>query len=255
MAFTPVNSTTYTGSGVSSVTLASLGWTVAVGDLIVIGVAISNASSATFTASDSLGNTYTLASSYAVGATSSDQVAIFYSVATHGGASDQITLNFGVSGTYYSVAVSDYRAAGTIALDQVASNHGTGTAVNAGTLALTGSGELVVVMAAIGNNQSSLTPGSGFTVQHSANLNEPYAYEDQVSASGSVGCTLTLVTGSAWSAAAASFSAMASVTPSLVVAGRCLYLGEGDSSRGVSLASRGTGPLSVIMPGTYRYTD
>ncbi len=213
MIFSFVNKTSTAGSGVTSATITP-GWSLAAGDILVVAVAIWDASAAVSpSVSDSAGNNYRLDASYANQANNGNEAFLFRSNIIHGGSGNQITVSFGGQNCPYGLSVIEYSFGGTLSVDGTASsqsNTGSSTTINPGTLSLSGSGELVVMLGVPGLPSETYTPASGFTVETSGTINgtaEPWVYQDNLSNSGNVTPSVTISSGSKWAAAAVAYKA------------------------------------------------
>ncbi len=178
---------------------------VTAGDLVVVAVGTwSVPSVSSFTVSDNKGNTYTQAVLDNTGSTRT--VAIYYAIVSTGGSSFQVTVTPSAS-AYTTIAINEYSGVGAIAVDTTGTGNGTSTTPSAGSLVLSGSGELVAMMTAVDYGGITYTAGSGFSLGFTANngTNESGAYENDLSGSGTVTASLSLSANDNWTAAAAAF--------------------------------------------------
>lgn len=223
MAFAIVNSTFAQGTTGSSGTV-SPGWTLTAGHLLVVAV-IPNSGSNSFAASptvtDSAGNTYTVRCGVTNNTAGSNTHGFWFAdtVISTGGSGVTITGNWGASGDW-NLAVLEYSFANTLAYDATAASRGGDVATTSfapGSLALTGSGRLVVVGATWTlSSTETASFGAGFEVsQLGASSINKFAIMDATGQSGTISPTITSNSSQRFAAAAASYYESAGVTVSV----------------------------------------
>lgn len=210
MSWVHVQNGNHANSGTSTSIACSLASTVTVGHLIVVELSVFTFASPTIGVADSLGNTYTRAAHFVGGVQNID---IWYTVVTSGGASATITATIG-SSNFLNINADEYAVSGTISVSGTATNTSTSSAPTTGTITVTGN--CLVVGAAAQTGSLSAVPftvGSGFTQRSNNNFvsgtTVGFCAEDQLNVTSSLAATWTMAGTTAWQAAGAAFSVSA----------------------------------------------
>lgn len=159
MAF--VNSTTGSGSSVTSFSLSALNCTSG-NLLVVLWTSQEGAGGDTVSCSDSAGNTYTGLTIRGSGGLASAR--IFYAYNITGSASNVITLTIGVSRRYMAAHALQFSGMDTTSAVYAGESGGVGggaATISAGSISVTGNA--VAVACFTSSNDRTWTPGSGYT--------------------------------------------------------------------------------------------
>jgi galactose oxidase-like protein/Big-like domain-containing protein len=183
------------------------------GNLIVVAVSWSDNPAPSMRATDTLGNTYSIATNdFDPG--NRQGLAILYAPNIRAGA-NTVTVTLGITGGYRRIIVSEYSGIVTTSpLDAAAANRATGTttanAITSTTATTTANGDLIfgVVMDDSGNF-GTITAGTGFTVRATLNGMD-LASEDKIQGTaGPVAATFTFSRADVYLAQMAAFKAAA----------------------------------------------
>jgi len=164
------------------------------GNAIIFGLAYGNVDS-TITATDTQGNTYTEAvRRYDPG--HNEGCAIFYASNITGGTSNTVTVNFGETVAYLSLAIHEYTGIATTSpVDAVTGNTGNGSDVSSGSATTTAVGDLIFSCGVEDSYSGgdTFTPGLGFKKRVDLGIDTGYADEDHIQPSaGSIAANWTL---------------------------------------------------------------
>jgi hypothetical protein len=199
---------------------------VTAGNLIVAGIITFN-SSITVTVTDSLGNTYTQAGSYAVSTTT--RASIWYSANILGGA-NTVTITPSAS-AFVTAGVVEYSGATTTPIDGTTTNTGTSTTLSTGSIAVAQAGDLVFGAIAISNSSQAKfdvsATGNLVCVDISGSI-EPAALLDTIAGSAT-NLSLLVNVSTVFAAAGASFKAVSGGGAS---GGMIVHPGMGGGMRG-----------------------
>src|SRR6266480_811485 len=198
-----------TGSRVLTITV-TLTQPVAAGDLLVGWFSQYNAPAAQVQVSDNVNGVWTRAPGSLQFLDNAGDIALYYrenSQAAPGG----LTITVSVpSIAYLQGTVADYAGVALAgSLEQIASARGQGTAVDTGTTAVVGAGELVFAAFVTGGSPMTVTPGSSAGVPYTqrARNSSGSSFEEDItsSAAGAQRGTATLGTATGWYAVCAVF--------------------------------------------------
>jgi hypothetical protein len=187
----------------SSTVTAAFPSNVTAGNLLV-AVVTADSDNATLSAkSDTIGNTYATATTPTTNPGIGTVVGILYAANTPSGA-NSITVT--CVGTGISLAIFEYSGGATASpLDSVAQAQGSNTQPS---LSATTSAAGDLLLAAVWNNRSPLTAGSGYTVRQDVAFNNWLDVEDKLAGvAGSYSATGTMASGGQWAAHLATFKA------------------------------------------------
>ncbi len=269
-----------TGSRILTITV-TLTQPVAAGDLLVGWFSQYNAPAAQVQVSDNVNGVWTRAPGSLQFLDNAGDIALYYrenSQAAPGG----LTITVSVpSIAYLQGTVADYAGVALAgSLEQIASARGQGTAVDTGTTAAVGAGELVFAAFVTGGSPMTVTPGSSAGVPYTqrARNSSGSSFEEDItsSAAGAQRGTATLGTATGWYAVCAVFhptpattttstgstttTAIATTTTTTTLAGACnnptaipaqggTFSGttSGASSQAGSCGSSGSAPERVFQ--------
>src|SRR5689334_6183826 len=196
---------TSTGTRVASSTVALTG-AVTAGDLLVGWVAEYNATGQV-QVSDNINGAWTRAPEATAFQNGTGDIALYYLANSKAAASVQITVS-AAAPAYLQGAIGDYSGTATAGpLDQIVSNRGVGTAVDAGTTPAVPAGELVFSALVTGGNPTSTTAGTGFTARAHTGSGSAFAEDILAATAGPQHGTATLATSTDWYAVTATFRA------------------------------------------------
>jgi len=173
---------------------ATFGSATTTGNAIILGLAYGNVNPS-ITATDSQGNAYTEAiRTYDAG--HNEGCAILYATNITGGTSNTVTVSFGNTVAYLSLAIHEYTGiAATSALDVVSGSTGGGADLSSGFATTTANGDLIFSCGVEDSNSGgdTFTPGTGFTKRVDLGTDTGYADEDRLQAlAGATAATWTL---------------------------------------------------------------
>jgi hypothetical protein len=209
------------------------------GNLIIVAVSWGDRTAASINATDTLGNTYFVATND-FDTSNRQGLAILFAPNIRAGA-NTVTVNFGASNAYRRIVVSEYSGiAASSPLDGVAKNRAIGTtaanAITSTTATTTVNGDLIFGVAMDDSGFfGTITAGTNFTRRAVVN-NIDMATEDRVQATaGSVAATFTFSLADAYLAQMAAFKPMSA---------------GGGGGGAPSVSSLACAPASLVSGGT-----
>lgn len=134
------------------------------GNLVVMGFTYSNSSALTYTVTDDVGDTLSLANSvFSSGQTQGEQL-FYVSSVTAGAREFKFTTGTATPGTG-SVTLAEYYNASTFDSSATSCNSNAGSSsITAGSITPSVSGDVIVLVSHTGNKVTSINPGSGFSM-------------------------------------------------------------------------------------------
>lgn len=204
MAITFIQGGGTQSSGSVSSVAKTLSSSVTVGNFLAVGCVSSHTTITNGNVTDNLGNTYTLDRREA-STGGSPEVAIFYSVITHGGT---CTITFDCGSDYMDIGVAEFSGVdATSPTDTGSSGHATSTAPATGNYVTSVNG---VIVALLGHNSDTtpITEPSGYTLiyENEDGNNMAFNWSYVISTAGSHTSTWgTFSTSKSWAVVASNF--------------------------------------------------
>ena len=238
------------------------------GDLLVGWFAEYNATGQV-QVSDNVNGAWTRAPSATAFQNDTGDIALYYLANSKAASTLQVTTS-APAPAYLQGAIGDYSGTAVAGpLDQIVSNRGVGTTVDAGTTTAVPSGELVFSALVTGGNPTSTTAGTGYTARAHTGSGSAFAEDILASTAAPQHGTATLATSTDWYAVTATFHATSTgdtqppTTPTGLhttsVAATSVSLAwnaatDNTAVTGYTVYRNGT-PIGTTAPATLAFTD